>query len=491
MRVALVSSILLVCAACSDAPKRPNVLLITIDTLRADRISALGGERKTTPNLDALAAEGLLFTHAETPRAKTTPAIASLMTGLYPHDHGVRDLVMPIDLRFPLLAEKFRDAGYSTGALVGNFVLKNDFSGLARGFDRWVEDLPQTQGVPPENVPQRTARSLTDGALVALGLSSDASADGAEPKQPFVRSDEPWFLWLHYMDPHGLYDPPPEHRVFTRTTPDLVDASGKHAFVAEYNVPQEARTPEGRIDAALVRDLYDGEVHYVDHEIGRLLARLRERGMLDDTIVVVTADHGESLGEHEYWFEHGRDAYEASCRVPLIVRVPGDAGARGRRAGDISLADIAPTVLELAGLPPLDLSIAGGPRGASRASLVRSDGGPPHPVFVEKVDREGPDGAVQVKGVRIGDLKLLQRSTHVANQHVLLGEELYDLARDPHETRSLIRSAPDDAALERLRGELARFIAADRNFATLARSLEEQRAKMDPETLRIIEALGY
>jgi arylsulfatase A-like enzyme len=265
----------------------------------------------------------------------------------------------------------------------------------------------------------------------------------------------------------------------------------ERTFIAEYNVPPAARSADGSIDAALVRGEYDGEVRYVDFQIGRLLERLRESGALENTIVVVTSDHGESLGEHDYWFEHGRNAYEASCRVPLIVRMPSQRSSVGRRSGDVSLADLAPTLLELAGLPPLDLSIARGPRGISRASLIRSDDTAHHAVFVEKVDRTEQDRAIQGKGVRIGDLKLIQRSTHLAGRAVLLSEELYDLARDPNETQNLIRSPPDAARLAHLRSELARFTAADASFATLAESLEAQRAKLDPETLRIIESLGY
>lgn len=488
---------LLLAAACAKEPQRPNVLLITIDTLRADRISALGSARKTTPNLDALASEGLLFTHAESPRAKTTPAIVSLMTGLYPHDHGVRDLVMPLELRFPLLAEKFRAGGYSTGAIVGNFVLKDDFSGLARGFDMWVEDLPDEQGVPPDNVPQRTARSVTEGAFVALGFY-EAQSDRAGPRQPFTSDEKPWFLWLHYMDPHGLYDPPPEGRIFHSETPDYITPQSERAFIAEYNVPAEARTADGRIDAARVRDRYDGEVHYVDIQIGRLIRELREREMLDNTLVVVTADHGESLGEHDYWFEHGRDAYEASCRVPLIVRMAGPWRPTGRRTGDVSLVDLAPTLLELVGLPPIDVSAAHGPHGRSRASLMPVDEKWPHAVFVEKVDRTERNLAVQAKAVRIGDFKLIQRVTHIADPHqagqnlpVLLSEELYDLSTDPLETRNRIANPPSAAFLELMRSELVRFMAADTHFATLAQSLEDQRKKLDAETLRIIEALGY
>jgi len=226
-RLVAVLVTLVVTAACVREPERPNVLLITIDTLRRDRVSVFGSPRTTTPNLDRLAEEGLLFTHCQSPRAKTTPALASLMTGLYPHDHGVRDLTMPLAADVPVLAEAFHRAGYRTAAIVGNFVLKDELSGLARGFDVWVEDLPDTQGVPPDDVPQRTARSLTDGALAALGLGPAQEAAG--PARPFVRDDRPWFLWLHYMDPHGQYAAPDRHRIFHSDEPDLmsVDDSGQ------------------------------------------------------------------------------------------------------------------------------------------------------------------------------------------------------------------------------------------------------------------------
>ena len=137
-RLPLLSSILLSCVACTRAPERPNVLLITVDTLRADRLSSLGSLRATTPCLDRLAAQGLVFTHAESPRSKTTPAIVSIFTGLYPHDHGARELLMPVAPTIPLLPQRFRDAGYRAGAIVGNFVLKDEHSGLQRGFDQWT-----------------------------------------------------------------------------------------------------------------------------------------------------------------------------------------------------------------------------------------------------------------------------------------------------------------------------------------------------------------
>jgi arylsulfatase A-like enzyme len=469
---------LLPLAACARKIEKPNVLLITIDTLRADRISAAGYPRATTPNLDRLAAEGLRFTHAETPRAKTTPAIATIFTGLYPHDHGVRDLLVPIEKKIPLLPDALRKAGYATGAIVGNYVLQDRFSGLARGFDAWCEELPDKDGVPPDDVPQRRARSMTDGALAALGLA--AAKPGAGPARPMVREGAPWFLWLHYMDPHGLYDPPAEHRIFHRETPDPIpDDAG---FVADYNAPLACRTPDGRVDAAAVRDLYDGEVHYVDAEIGRLLDAVRARGLLEKTLVVVVADHGESLGEHKCWFEHGRDAFETTCRVPLIVRLPATGGTRaapGVVDEDLSLADLAPRILDWLELPKL-------------RDAQAPDG---HPVFAERIDRARRFGVLQSKAVRIGDWKLIRDYAQPdENRVVVLSDALYDLARDPSETVNRIGDPPPEAPLARLQAELLAFASADVRFTDLARLLQSQREKLereDPEALRVLRKLGY
>jgi arylsulfatase len=501
--------------SCARQPERPNVLLITVDTLRADRLGCLGYPRETTPALDRLAAEALVFTRVESPRAKTTPALASLMSGLYPHEHGVRDLTTPLGPDVPVLAEALRRAGWATGALVGNWVLRDELSGLARGFDLWVEDLPDAFGVPPEQVPQRSARSLTDGALAALGLGPPGPA-GAGPARPLAREGEPWFLWLHYMDPHGAYEPPAEERVFRSAAPDPVPAHPRpvpgelHApFLALYNVPPEARLSEELVDAARVRDLYDAEVRYADREIGRLLDALRASGALERTLVIVTADHGESLGEHRYWFEHGRHAYEVTCRVPLIVRVPerlppglARRPEPARRGADLSLADLAPTLLELLRLPPLPAPPGRqGPRGLARAALLARDAPPGRAVFCEKVDRTERSGAVQAKGVRMGDWKLLRRYARFVepgaegrDEIVILSEELYDLAADPYETANLAPAPPPHAPLEELREELERFTAADTGLGDLGRTLQERRDELgrkDRETLRVLEALGY
>jgi arylsulfatase A-like enzyme len=498
----------LLAADCGGAGARPpSVLLIVVDTLRADHLSMYGYGRDTSPRLSAFAQGAAVLERVGSPRAKTTPAVASLMTGLYPHEHGVRDLAQPLPAGVPVLAESFARAGYRTAAIVGNYVLTDARSGLARGFRLWVEDLPDRQGVPPDDVPQRRASSLTDGALVALGLAPP-SQGGAGPHLAAGGPDDPFFLYLHYMDPHGAYDPPAEHRVFAAGPPEPIPAAGDlppHPFqelrVADYNAPAETRLPDGTIDAARVRALYDGEIRFADAEIGRLLAALEAAGRLANTLVIVTADHGESLGEHRYFFEHGFYAYETTQRVPLLVRGPGVVPRR--IDADMSLADLAPTLLELCGLPPLPAppgSDPDGPRGRSQAALLRGAAAPaPHAVFSEKIERQDLAGTVQIKAVRLGPWKLIRRYTHAAaggpeRAAIVLSEELYDLGADPGEQLNLAAAPPAAAPLDRLRAELVRFAASDVRFADLAAELQRRREELereDPEAARILRSLGY
>jgi arylsulfatase A-like enzyme len=504
----------LLTSGCARRTPPTNVLLIVVDTLRADRLGRAG----LTPELDLLAAESIVFKRAQSPRAKTTPAVASLLTGLYPHDHGVRDLTTPLARDVPVVAEAFKAGGYRTGAIVGNYVLRDELSGLARGFDLWVEDLPNAGGVPPSDVALRKAGSLTDGALCALGLGAPA-ADGAGPSKPLVKGDAPWFLWLHYMDPHGLYDPPEPYRsqaleaswdegAIERVPPPKEPREGSvtRQWVANYNVPAEARLPDGGIDAGRARALYDGEVRHVDAQLGRLLRELREAGLLENTLVVICADHGESLGEHDYWFEHGRYAYEATCRVPLMVRFPDgfrDRPEPGKRESDISLPDLFPTLIDVLRLPRMaslgrSHSMV---RGRSRALALMEDSGPAEAVFCEKIERAEKARAIQSKAARIGDWKLIRRYTHLVDPDhatdrrlVVLSEELYDLAADPAEEANLIRLPPARAPLADLQRELLEFSKADQHFAELARILQARREELgreDPETLRVLKALGY
>lgn len=495
-------------ASCgADEPRRPNVLLITIDTLRADRLSCYGFPRETSPRLDELARESVVFEAAQTPRSKTTPAVASMLTGRYPHAHGVRDLAAPLSKDLPLLQERLRERGYSTGGIVGNWVLGDPRAGLARGFDLWCESFPDHTGVPPDHAPQRRATSMTDAALVALGLESAPQDEQFEPRRSIVATDRPWFLWLHYMDPHGAYEPPEEHRRFERENAELVDvrapsapdARTKRRF-ALYNVPEEAWVDADHVDAARVRDFYDGEIRYVDHEVGRLFDALRADGRFDDTIVIVTSDHGESLGEHDYWFEHGAYTYESTARIPLIVRVPGVAPARC--AQPFSLVDLQPTLLELLGLPLPNVGSA--PFGVSKLAALRGAPlatGATSAIFSEKVEAASADGAVQIKAVRTERWKLIQRyvsrradDAAATRSTFVIDEELYDLQADPLESWNLAAAIPGDAPVALLRRELAQFVAADRDLAALGDLLAAHRRGLeiqDPDAARTLRLLGY
>lgn len=490
---------LLSLAACGGSEPRRNVLLISVDTLRADRLGCYSEGTSCTPRLDALARECAVFESAATPRAKTTPAIASLLSGRYPHEHGVRDLAQPLKSSVPLLQERLREQGYRCGAIVGNWVLGDARSGLARGFDLWCESLPQRTGVPPDDAPQRSARSLTDAALVALGLAPAPSEPEFEPRTALAPEGAPWFLWLHYMDPHGAYEPPAEHQRPAQAR-ELVDVESSNPKqrprVARYNVPTDLWVDADTFDAAAVRARYDGEVRFLDAELGRLFETLRAKGELERTVVVLTADHGESLGEQDYYFEHGANCSESTVSVPLLVRAPGV--PPGRRSTPASLVDVAPTVLELLGIEARAPS-EGALRGESLAGALRGVERPARPLFSEKVERADLAGAVQQKAVRLGRWKLVQLYASAARpdgtrETLVVGEELFDLEGEGGEEWDLSVLQPPDAPLAELRRALAGFVAADPDLPELGRLLEQHRQGLetsDPRAERTLRMLGY
>lgn len=295
MRVPTVAALCLAAvAAAACAPReraRPSILLITLDTTRADHIGAYGDKAARTPNLDALAAAGVLFERAVASAPITLPAHVSLFTGAYPFAHGVRgNGAFTLAAGVPTLATVLHDAGYRTGAFVSAFVLDRRY-GLARGFDVYDDRFEI----------ERRGEATT--AAAEAWLSAGA------------RSDRPFFLWLHLYDPHDPYDPPPPFR---------------EAFSARP---------------------YDGEIAYDDMNVGRILARLRALD-LASTVIAVAGDHGESLGEHGE-LTHAMFVYESAIRVPLILTAPGRLPAGRRVSAPVRGVDLAPTLLALAGQRPL------------------------------------------------------------------------------------------------------------------------------------------
>ncbi len=290
-------------AACADEarPAPPlNALLVTLDTTRADALSCYGVHAGTTPHLDALAAEGVLYERASTVAPLTLPAHASILTGLVPLRHGVRDNgLWPLPESARTLAERAAEAGCETAAFVAAVVLDESF-GLAQGFERYDAPEPPSEQ-RTSHYAERDARAVIDAAL-AWYAARDRS--------------RPFLAWVHLFDPHSPYAPPEAFR--RGSAPD---------------------------------ELYRGEVAWADHELGRLLDALRADGTLARTLVLVAGDHGEAFGEHGE-VSHGPFCYEPTLRVPFLVRDPGEARP-GRRSRElVSVADVAPTLAEALGLAP-------------------------------------------------------------------------------------------------------------------------------------------
>jgi arylsulfatase A-like enzyme len=389
-----------------------NVLLVTIDTLRADRVGAYGQRSGLTPALDALAKEGLRFesVHAQAPL--TLPSHASLMTGRVPPRHGVRDNgTYRLDAAQPTLAAAMKAAGYQTGAFVGAFVLDGRF-GLARGFETYDDQYAGRPASGPAEVVERPADEVTARAGAWIRAATGQ-----------------WFAWLHLYDPHEPYAPPEPFRTTHASAP------------------------------------YDGEVAYADAALGRLLADLRSAGRLDRTLIVVTADHGEGLGEHGER-THGLFAYDSTLRVPLIVWC----GTRLRPqvvSEPAGLVDLAPTIADLVGA-----SWSGGDGRSLRGRLNRGEAGDhePAPVYFEALNASLTRNWAPLTGIVADGLKLID----------LPVPELYDLGADPREQRNLYDDRPADVQrLQRLLDGIAAGGAAPAG------------GTLDAETAARLKSLGY
>jgi arylsulfatase A-like enzyme/Flp pilus assembly protein TadD len=396
---------------------RQNVLLVTIDTLRADHLGCYGSKQVRTPNLDALAARGTRFRHVTAPVPLTLPSHASILTGVYPLHHGIRDntgfILAPEQLT---LAEILSSLGWETGAFVGSFVLDARF-GLNQGFDRYVSDfdLSGLDTVAPGLIQKRAGEVKT--------AAVDWLRHRRHPERPF-------FAWVHFYDPHAPYEPP------------------------------------GEFARAYARHPYGGEVAYVDQVIGELLDDLKSMGQDRDTIVIVTSDHGESLGEHGEK-THGFFIYEATQAVPLIWWTPGVEGGRVVET-PVRLIDIAPTILQQLG-QRVPASMQGA--GLLRALLGREPADAP--AYAESYYPRLQFGWSELRSLYRPPYKYIEAPE----------PELYDLSRDPGETTNLYSSR--QSLGRSLRQELMDLI--QRYGAGGAGSSRQ----LDAETAAALASLGY
>lgn len=425
----------------SRTDSRPNVLLVTLDTTRSDHLGVYGYARPTSPVLDRLADDSLVFTRAASTSSWTLPAHASMFTGKLPSAHGARvdpegELLLadglPGDEELPgyrastiadaeqTLAERLAEAGYATAGVAGGPWLKRIF-GLAAGFEHYDEA----------------------GVTSWRGAAAPYVADAALQLLDRV-DDRPFFLFVNFFDPHTPYSPPWLDRLRVVGNPFTLLGEG--------------------LAAALLRNAYDGEIRSMDRQLGRLLDALHERGLYDDTLIVVTADHGELFGEGGH-FGHGLYLSEAELHVPLLVKLPGAARAGERVSARVSVAGVCALILEGAGLSVPE-------------SVLPSLTAPLHgPVVAETYPlvQQSRDG--HWRALYVGNLKYLWNSQ---GRH-----ELRDLSDGWDPEQNLIDRSAD--AARRLDGQLSEILAAT---PALPREPKSPRA-VDPQTREALENLGY
>ncbi|MDG1498497.1 MAG: sulfatase [Planctomycetota bacterium] len=374
------------CSKSPDVAKRPNILLITVDTLRADHLQPYGYQRPTSPQLAELAQGAMVFEDAQSTAPWTLPSLASLVTGLPAAAHGCRSFYSSLAPSYSTLAEQLLAGGYDTAAVVSHVFLGRPY-GLHQGFVHFDDELVLELTRSDQAI---SSKAVSDKGLAYL--DAKAAAGG----------DEPWFLWLHYFDPHSVY----------QAHPDQVGTFG-------------TKRP---------MDLYDGEVAFTDRHIGRILDGLGGLGLTDDTVVVFTSDHGEEFQDHG-GLDHGHTLHEELLHLPLIIRVPGE--DPGRHAGMVRIIDVPATILDLATLPAAPESF-----GQSLRPLIEGRAGPDLPPAIAELDRN----------TYRDQISLTTTETKVILNRQTGKPELYDRVGDRSEQHNLApaKQAETQALLEEL-----------------------------------------
>jgi arylsulfatase A-like enzyme len=463
-------------------PGAPDVVLVVLDTVRADHVSAYGYGRPTTPNFDALAAGGALFLDATAPATWSLPSHASLFTGRFVSAHGAHDEHKFLDPGPPTLAEVLAAAGWDTRCFTANAWI-SDGLGLTRGF-AWQDGAWREANIAHGfqfvyRLLDRLGWHTTDKG------GSDAARHFEDWLAARPAGDPPAFTFLNFIEAHFPYHMLPDDYLgrFSPLPRDALRRLSLRLMVAQFGAeavdPAEAAAP--------ATAMYDAGILYADHLLGRVVEALRRRGTLDRTILVVLADHGELLGEHGE-FGHGHSLYQVGLRVPLLVRYPPRVAPGTRVATPVSTVGVYATVLELAGLrapAPVDVgsllpALAGRPAGwpiiseQYEAMLGSAPGGGPEDPLMRR-DR-------RYRALREDEWKLVEASDG--------SSWLFDLADDPLETRDRSRDEPQRAASLRL---VLRSLAANLHLPALDGSVSRppMAAAVDPAARQRLRALGY
>jgi len=497
-----------------SARRLPNIIIVLIDTLRADHLSCYGYPRRTSPSIDAIAEKSCLYERAISPAAWTPPAHASLFTGAYPSRHGVDRSHLVLDPDLIPLPELLRGHGYRTFGVSSNYWLSRE-TRFDRGFDEFVHSwqLVQTGGAnaPLQRQQRRQdlglgragldrkgllpavgnfANKLFEKATKRLRVSFHAYDDGAWRVNHIVRrwlprwkrDDRPFFAFVHYMEPHIRYAAP--GRYHTMHVPGELAGARVQPLNQDPWKFLAGRVEMSAEDFEILRGLYDGEISYVDHRIGQLYGMLRDEGLLDDTALILTSDHGENLGDHSL-MDHAYCLYDTLLQVPLIVHCPG-VFTEGKRVGQqVQNLDIFPTILELAGVR--DDGVWKQVQGSSLLNGAAEEGRvafaeylepqPPLPVLRKRFPGfEGKQYDRTLRAVRTQDYKYVWASD---GQH-----ELYDLSQDAGEEHNVIGEQADKG--RELRTALDGWLASFRHSAR-----DQGNVELDEDMVKRLEELGY
>ena len=446
-----------------EEPETPSIVLIMLDTTRIDCLGCYGSDFGLSPRIDGLAARSVLFESCVTPEPLTRPTAATLFTGLYPMTHGVDTNTKALPAEITTLAEVLRGRGYTTGAFAAATVLSS-FYGTDQGFDTYVEPTESPWVLHRSLALRRILSALGYASVASIELPANVMTDRAATWIDANRG-RPFFAYVHYFDPHWPYEPPEEF--------DFAAEAGLAGVPVPYDDPQdrfreEFRMPEDFLRREWLR--YQGEIRYMDREVGRLLDALERMDVLDECIVVLVTDHGEGF-EHKFYFAHGNRLYDQLVAVAMMVHVPGVAPRRVPE--QVRLLEVCPTILGL-----VDASVPAGVQGLDLSDVLTGGATLPDdlPGFCQ-TDFENPkplSSRISV-GLRLPPWK------YIDSPEIGL-EELYHLENDPAETVNLADEMPD------VRRGMAQRV---NEWLATTETRDLAAEELSPERIEALRALGY
>lgn len=423
-----------------NTPKGTNIILISVDTLRADHLGCYGYKKETSPNLDKFASESLLFEYCFSHAPVTGSSCASILSGFLPHETKVYRN-MPLPLSVNTIAEILRNYGYKTIAVVSNYVLHKR-RGYEQGFDLYNDKMDEKELT--RHIPERTAKNTTDCAIEFLKKYQ---------KNKF-------FLWIHYQDPHGPYTPPLTfNTIFYNQSEPSFKVDFNDTLSGKNGIPSHQKLGENQ-DFNYYVSQYDGEIRYFDEHFKRVIEALKELKLYEDSLIMFTADHGEGMGEHNYFFAHGEYLYNSLIHVPLIVKY--EEGYIGIKKDYVKHIDIIPTLLKITGIKT-NLNLRG-------QNLLKKDFDTSE-IFSEMKDR---------CSLIVNRIKLIYR---IPQKEYLL----FDLRTDLNEADNLINNIHYEETREQLKEKLMNSYKQD----LLRLNIVNKEPRISKEEKEKLKALGY